>query len=395
MTYEKLTVARRAIAFAYHWTDCDYVAQFEVLEQYWKKLSPDLISSLKSFKIFPRKGSVKREVTGGDGTGVTVISGDKDKKLTDEEKAKKRQDAFERHVRLATERLPDGWKVKRSKNFVAITHVDPKFTDYVLDQAEAVRAWLDANFGWIGTEYVPGDIIRICTDWNEERSFRDISAKSAAWQTSEVTMSKSTGLSDFHYLNSKVRSTYFRNRNSKLAWSLPPWLSRGIDMMVYSAYMKGGKLEFRADGQEVLTIRQAAKAGKLAAPRDILLATYKPWDGSSDPSKVNDDPLAQASGFVRYLVVGPGKGAVRTKDILKTYIETVIAVGDEADGKAPTSAGEAPKTEEEEAEAFKNRENSWRENEKERLQQIFDRVFGQWTDADWSAVERSYQAYVT
>ena len=127
VTYEKLTVARRAIAFSYHADDCDYVAQYEVLEQWWEKLSPRLIASLKSFKIFPRKGSVKRETTGGDGTGVTVIDGEK--KLTDEEKAKKRQETFERRVRLASERLPDGWKIKRSKNFVAITHVDARFTD--------------------------------------------------------------------------------------------------------------------------------------------------------------------------------------------------------------------------------------------------------------------------
>ena len=75
-------------------------------------------SSLKSFKIFPRKGSIKRETTGGDGSGVTLRSDD-EKKGTPEERAKLRAENFERRVRVASERLPEGWKVKRSKNFVA------------------------------------------------------------------------------------------------------------------------------------------------------------------------------------------------------------------------------------------------------------------------------------
>ena len=63
--------------------------------------------------------------------------------------------------------------------------------------------------------------------------------------------------------------------------------------------------------------------------------------------------------------------------------------------RARPQAEEAPKTEEEEEARFKNRQTAWRDNEKERLQQVFDQVFGQWTEADWSAVEKSYAAYVS
>ena len=392
--YEKLTVARRAIAFAYHFDDCDYAAQYEVLESYWDKLSPALITALKSFKIFPRKGTIKRETT-GDGSGVTVTSSDS--KLTDEERAKKRQEKFEQRVRIGQERLPDGWKMKRSKNFVAFTHVDMKYTDYVLDQAEALRAWLDANFGWVGTGYVSGDVIRICTNYDEERAFRDTSSRSGSWSVSEVTMSRDGGQSEFRYLNDRIQDRYFRERNSDLAFKMPPWLSRGIDRMIASSYMKAGKLEFRADGQEILAVRLAAKAGKLAKPRDIVLATYKPFAPStftSDPSRMkpSEDPLDQAPGFVRWLVIGPGSKNPRTKELLRTYIEALLGVERTIDlSKMP----DEPKTEEEEEERFKNKQSAWRDNEKQRLQEVFDKVFGQWTDADWSAVEKSYTAYVS
>jgi hypothetical protein len=399
VTYEKLTVARHVIAFAYHWDDCDYVAQYgEVLETQWKKLSPELITTLKSFKIFPRKGSVKREVTSDDPSGVTILKGDKDKASTAADRAKQRIEKFEQRVRVASERLPEGWKMKRSKNFVAFTHVDMKYTDYVLSQAEALRAWLDEKFGWIGDEYVSSDIIRICASSEERSAFTDTSAKSS-W-VSEIVMSADGRFYEFRSLNDAVRDRYFRERNVDLAYSMPAWLDRGLDSLISSSYMKGGKLEFRPDLQEVINLKGSARAGTLIPPREIMLATYKPWvPGAAgtpfQPMKPSGDPLDQASGFVRWLVMGPGAKNPRTKDLLKTYFDAIAEVRKESMGKSDAKPDEAPKTEEEEAARFKANQTSWRDNEPERVKQIFDRVFGQWTDADWSAVEKSYQAFVS
>ena len=163
--------------------------------------------------------------------------------------------------------------------------------------------------------------------------------------------------------------------------------------------MKGGRLEFRPDLQEIVNLKGSARASSLASPRDIVRATYKPYVSGSgsnfEPFKPSGDPLDQASGFVRWLVMGPGAKNPRTKDLLKTYFEAMAAVRKESEGKTVATPTEAPKTEEEEEAAFKNRQSEWRDNEKERLQQIYDKVFGQWTDADWSAVEKSYLAFVS
>lgn len=400
VTYEKLTIPRHVVAFAYHWEDCDYVAQYgEVLESQWKKLSPELFTTLKSFKIFPRKGSVKREVTSDDPSGVTIVKGDKDGVSTAAERAKQRVDRFEQRVRVASERLPEGWKMKRSKNFVAFTHVDMKYTDYVLSQAEALRAWLDEKFGWIGDEYVSGDIIRICANYEERSAFTDTSSKSS-W-VSEIVMSADGRFYEFRNLNDGVRERYFRERNTDLSYTMPAWLSRGLDSLISSSYMKGGRLEFRPDLQEIINLKGSARAGTLIPPREIMLATYKPYvpgaSGGSpfQPMKPSGDPLDQASGFVRWLVMGPGAKNPRTKDLLKTYFDAITEVRKESLGKTDAKPEEAPKTEEEEAARFKANQSSWRDNETERVKQIFDKVFAQWTDADWSAVEKSYQAFVS
>ena len=402
VTYEKLTAPRHTIAFAYHFDDCDYVAQYgEVLEQYWKKLSPELITTLKSFKIFPRKGSVKREVTGEDPTGVTIIDGDKDKSATPEARTKKKQDLFEQRVRVANERLPEGWKMKRSKNFVAFTHVDARYTDYVLAQAEAMRAWLDEKFGWIGEDFVSGDIIRICASYEERNAFSDTSSKSGYWVRSEIVMSRDGGFYEFRSLNTRVQERYFRERNAELAGTMPAWLEKGLDSMISSSYMRAGKLEFRPDLQELINLKGSAKAGTLIPPREIMKATYKPYVPSATgsnpfaPMKPSGDPLDQASGFVRWLILGPGARNSRTKDLLKTYFDAIAQVRKEALGKTDAKPQEAPKTEEEEEARFKANQTSWRDNETERVQQIFDKVFGQWTEADWTAIEKSYQAFVS
>lgn len=49
----------------------------------------------------------------------------------------------------------------------------------------------------------------------------------------------------------------------------------------------------------------------------------------------------------------------------------------------------AAKTEEEEEEQFKNRQNYWQDRQKDLLKAVYDKVFGQWTEADWAALERS------
>lgn len=400
VAYEKLTVPRHGVAYVYHAEDIDYCATLEVLEQDWTKLSGMLFQALKSFKVFPRKGSVKRETTGDD----VVLTADLSK-LTPEERLKRRLSKFERDLEIAKSRLPEGWTVKRSKNYVAISHVDDKYTAKMLDQAEAVRAWADATFPWWGDGFPGPQTLRICKDSDEERAFRDLSSRSAASWTSEITMSKDEGPTGFRWFAQTLFDRWLDEKSPALAYSQPPWLSQGIREWVGSAVYKAGKLDFRADVDTAVALKLAAKQKKLLLPRELLLSTYEDLSERDKALEAGagKDPAAaelarrmsawsQASGFVRYLLAGPGKSAARTKDLLPRYVAALKEHLAADEGKSSSSEG-APKTEEEEAERFKNRQSYWKEHQKEMLKAVFDKTFEGFTDDDWTALDKSYTGW--
>jgi hypothetical protein len=400
VAYEKLTVPRHGLAFVYHAQDVDYCVTTEVLEQHWKNLSPSLLRAMKSFKVFPRKGSVKPETT-GDRPDI-VLRGDASK-LTPQERYSRRIQAFDRAVSIGTERLPKGWKVEKSKNFVAFSHADDKFTDLVLDQSEGVRAWLDANLAFVGDGLPGPQILRICKDYDEERSFRDLSSRSNAW-VSEICLSKQDkewgGLGN---VAGEVFDGWLEDKAPHLGYSLPPWLGDGIREWVGSGTVKGGKLEFKSDADLTVALRTAKKQGTLIMPKEMLLTTFAELmgmnrEGGGGPGGLPFDPFAQtsprqqAAGFVRFLLAGPGRTQARTKDLLARYVENLSCVVKDEDGKT-TIDTKAPETEEEEEEQFKNRKSFWQDNQKDLLKKVFDKTFADWTSSDWSAVEKAYRAF--
>jgi hypothetical protein len=406
VAYEKLTVPRHGLAYVYHAEDIDYCLTTEVLEQYWDKLSPALYKVMKSVKIFPRKGTVKREVTGDDAD--ITIRGDLSK-LSPEDRYKRRQANFEKSLKVATERLTDGWFVKRSKNYVALSHTDEKYTTGVLDLAEAVRAWAEATLPYYGNGISGSELIRICKDYDEERAFRDTSARSG-W-VHEVTVSRNEGIFGPGNVASTIFDRWLDDKNPRLAYGKPPWLDGGLREWVGTAYLKGGKLAFRNDADTTGALKQAAKSNTLIMPRDMLVMSYDdlmqrekdsqgggsgPLPGGMPiPGMGRASPWQQTAGFVRFLLDGPGKGNARTKDLLKAYVLELDAFLKAEDEKSSGTDYKAPKSEEEEEARFKNREAYWKDHQKDLLKAVFDKVFKDWTDADWKALDKSFKSYAS
>lgn len=409
--YEKLTVPRHGIAFVYHTEDVDFCATIEVLEQHWEKLKPLLLTTMKSFKVIPRKaaGKVGQAATTGEGGAAPTPPVDT-AKLTPEERAKARQQRFERDLKTATDRLPDGWTVKRSKNYVALTHVDDKYTSKILELAESVRAWAETNLGYFGDGVAGSDMFRICKDQAEERSFTDLSSRSGGW-SSEIVISKDDGLSEIQWIAYKVFSRWVADKNPRMRYGMPPWLDRGLDAFMGAAYPRGGKLEFRPDGDLIVALKLAAKFKQLIPVREMVQLTstelMKKFEDMQGTGKGNAEaqemlkhkmsPWQQTAGFIRFLMQGPGRTNPRTKDLLKNYVLALDEVL-RGDDEKPLEAGAMPaaaKTEEEEEEQFKNRQNYWQDRQKDLLKAVYDKVFGQWTEADWAALERSYAAFAS
>jgi hypothetical protein len=400
VAYEKLTVPRHGLAFVYHTADVDYCVTTEVLEQHWKSLSPALLRAMKSFKAIPRKAAIKRETTG---ERPDIVLRGAAEKLPPAERHGRRVKAFERAVSIATERLPKDWKVAKSENFTAFTHADDKFTDAILDQCEGVRAWLEGNLGFMG-DGIPGpQILRICKDYDEERSFRDLSSRSNAW-VSEICLSKQDkawGALDL--VAGEVFERWLADKAPHLEYSLPPWLSTGIREWVGSGTLKGGKVVFKADAELAVALKLAKKQGTLILPKDMLLTTFSELMGLDREASPGADgtpfdpfsrtsPRQQAAGFVRFLLDGPGRTHARTKGLLPRYVAELAAVVKDEDGKT-IEATKAPETEEEEEEQFKNRKSFWQDNQKDLLRKVFDKTFADWTPADWSSVEKAYRAF--
>jgi hypothetical protein len=421
VAYEKLTTPRHGLAFVYHAEDIDYCVTTEVLEQDWKKLSGSLLSALRSFKIFPRKGVLKRETAGG---GLADVVADA-KDDTPEGRFKRRRDSFDRRLSLCRDRLTPGWKVEPSDSghYVALTHADAKFTNLVLKQADGVREWADEELGYFG-DGIPGpEIIRIFKDWDEERAFGDISSHSGgsggtisvggsglgrirfwAWD-SEITLSRREGWWGLGTVAGSIYHRWLRDKNPHFAYALPEWLDRGIDEYVSRAYFKGGKLEFRPDLDTTVALKLAAKQGTLIKVRDLLQMSYKDLQKLQNPG-IDNSPRGfssgayqQASGFVRYLLAGPGKTNPMTKDLLKTYVKNLDQYIQEREAKPIEETAKdkvkAPETEEEEDKRLKERSDWWSDDtrEKELLKAVFDKTFQTWKDSDWAALERSYRTF--
>jgi hypothetical protein len=399
--YEKLTTPRHGIAFVYHAADIDYCATCEMLETAWKKQSGPIVGMLKSFKIFPRKGIVKRETTGED---RVVVSGDTSK-MTPEERYKDRVAKFERKLKLATDRLTAGWVVKRSKNYVAIAHCDAKFTDLVLDQAEGIRAWADKNLDYFGDGMPGPEMIRICKDDAEESSFRNLSSRSASWVKEIVISRDDAAWGGLGHVAAEIFDAWLYDKNPDLAYSLPPWLGQGIREWVSNAIVRGGKLEFRQDVDTAVSLKLAAKNGTLMMPREMLQMTYDElFEKLKDPSPRGPDvrgfgywtsPWQQTAGFVRYLLAGPGRTNANTKDLLHLYISNLDTINKERATEDKDNAGATKKaeTEEEEDEQFKSRQSYWKQHEKDVLKAVFDKTFGTWSESDWNALQKSYRTW--
>ena len=382
--FEKLTVARRALAWVFKDEVGEWAVHFEALEDWWEKVSPEYARCLRSFKFIPRTRPSAAGAKSADDDFETLFEM---KKSPPAERAAKRSELFDRELRTAIERLPSGWIRKKSANFHALSHVDDRYTTRILEQAEAITAWLGQNFSWVG-DGIPGPaIVRICKDDDEYRAVAETSRDSFFRRSFELPTYKdvdegrqSFGVQNF---NQGLVELWLHDKNPRLAWGMPPWVQLGISQFLMTASAKGGRLEFKPDEWEKELMREAEQKGRIARPRDLMVS------GMQEISKT-EHGWAQCGVFMRYLWTGPRSAT--TRELFKDYMKHFLAVLEEEEKEEEAGMGkkgDKPKTEEEEEARFRQRT----QREKKRLEQVFLRAFGSWTEADWAAFDRSYLAF--
>ena len=317
--------------------------------------------------------------------------------MTAIERMKFRKDQAKKILDQAIAKLPDGWSHKESAHFDALTHVDARSTKKFLDQAEAIRDWLDKNFFEIGEDYVPRVILRVCLDSTEEGSY--LSGSSDAWSSGsrEIVVSKKSSYSrgaEMEWLSGGICRQWMSDKNKILAGYLPTWVGYGIRQYVKSGTLKGRKLQFKPDSWERDQLRVGERENKLVKCQDLIMMTRKDFEKSY---RKNGSCLSvQCGSLVRYLMSSKCQRSKKTKGILVTYLRHVNDLARElekkykAEREKARKPGDKEETEEEE-EAARKREREENEKDSRRvMDEAFKRAFGDWTDKDWAAFERGW-----
>lgn len=367
----------------------DLAIECEILEQVVDKLQPTIMNAFKTFKLIPRDPNAKKENVGG-GPKLKVV----DPNETPEQQKKRRLEMEDRMFKKAIADLPKDWTTKRTAHFLILNHAGAKYQEKVIAHAEAVRTWLEKEFGDIGPGYVQGCIIRICKDRDEERAFSSGSGDSWSSDSRELVTSESKdGFNEyeFQYLGRGLLSMFFHDKNDDLYSALPQWLEGGLKEYIGTAVLKAGQLNFVGDSSEKDTMREGWQKSKFKPVRTLFEATMKDMWGGEDGRYVS----VQCTSLVRYLM-GPGKGVKKHATLIKDYLKHLLATMQENEkaARAAVKAEGGAKTEEEEEEEFrKRRKQDWSAKEKEFLQQVMKSVFESWTDADWAGLHASWEKF--
>jgi hypothetical protein len=374
---------RRIFGWEFAGEDCYWGLVAEILVQEEKGLKPELFKSFATFRTFPRTGVLPNSARTGE--DVTVVGGDKkEEDLSPEERKKRRQEATGRALERIKQNLPPGWKVVEGKNFIAVTHTDDRFTREVLTHAEALRAWLEKEFGYVGSGFAGKVIIRILADNQEYQSY----TQSRVWSydaPEALTYKDKEGWVDWNMdsLNGSIYDIWMRDKNERLLWAFPDWLQWGLRFFVQQARSKNGRIEFKADIWDSVQMKNIRRADEILLPRTYFTMT-------SGELWVLKDASTQSQFFVNFLVAGAASRSPRYRNVLPDYIKSLIFLLDMEPAAGPADAKE-PQNEKEEQEMVKARQKAWRDRENEIAQKLLERTFSGWSDRDWDAFAALYR----
>ena len=391
---EKLTWGgkKRLIAGIFHHEDGDYVVQFEILEDSYKKLKNDCYGCLKSFQFIARTGSIGRTTTEGAAEFV-----DEDK-LTPAERKKRRLAKQEGAFKKSVSKLPKGWGSFEYKGVFVLHHTDKKYAMKIAKRVVAVKGWLDKNLDYLGDEFVRPMIVRVCKSRDEVNSYADTSAD--AWFNAESEIvtyeDKSAGSRSwaFELVVRGALRAWLADKNYDLYMATPAWFDYGLQQYLGTATVKGSRLAFKPDEWEMTRLREQKQADELQRIDDMAQMPWREYKFTYQ---------AQSAQLLRFLFDGPGRGLKGAKTFLKDYLTAIIEMLDEREkarkAKEKEEEGaeaepDKPKTEEEEAEEFQKRREEWRKKEKEMLEEAFQRAFSAWKKSTWETMEKSFQKFM-
>lgn len=392
---EKLSNAPRFIYTRIYRTDeIDYAVQMEVLQTEDKKLKRTIQNSFQSFELIERSG----ESLGDKSDWVSILDMNKG---TPKERRNKRMKSEAAERERASASVPDSWTVKEVGPFLLLSDTDPKFTKKIGDHALAVTKWMEKTFPYVGQgEYARSPIIRILAndeEWGafaagsgDQRSGFNLIAGSLEVYTAK-TSSGYTGFA-IDQLNGSIFRRWFSEKDSDMYGAMATWLQFGLQTVIQSARADGKKVKFQ-NSRDVIQTRTLIAQDKGMTPHEIMRLRRSDVFASGTEG---DSIRMQAAAFSRYIASKDARKNKQAKKFLETYLTTVKEVAAELDEKNKARNKEAKEatTEEEEEAQVRERAERRRAQEKELIQLVLERGFGDWTDSDWKSLDKAWKAWL-
>lgn len=394
-------VPRRLISYVFEGDEADYAVEFEVLEDHYKKLRPLCYRALKTFKFIDRAAALSAGTTGSNrvvkadtkslGLSSLSHSGRKTWRKKPAAERKKRRKAHEdSRIARMTKEVPKGWKVKKSKHVLVLTHADAKYTAKIIKAAEAFRSWLDKKFGKVSDEYPMKAIIRICADSSEARLYTQSSGDAFDPESGnrEIVLYKDASFrgtsSEFSNLFGSMYYSYIFDKDPYLYSYGPAWIRSAIWNYVQTGKVKGRSVVFEPGTSEKDALRMARRREAMKSAKEILNMT------STEMNKLYESRyrlnIAMAMQLLRY-VEGEGRRQKFLKGFVVKYMKGVIAEGERlaSKGRKYTSAD----TEEEEEARDKERKQAGAKQQKEVMKALAQSVCN-WSDKQWATLEKGF-----
>ncbi|MCZ6786485.1 MAG: hypothetical protein O7E54_04895 [Planctomycetota bacterium] len=381
----------RIVTWVYHFDDIDFAIQFRIFASHIDKYKGTFKTCLKSF----RRARRKKSMPGGVTTGKKIVEDVDEDELTPEELKKHRHALFERKLRREVDALPKGWFHMRSKNYVALSNADKKFTKESLVHAEAIRTYLEKTFGHIGDDYVPPGLIRIFNSREEEVAFQQ-GTKSVWFGTvSPILLTRKRGEYadwEYEYLNGRVTSQWLSFRNRHLDWNMPFWFETGLEQHMKFAAVKGRKVTgFKPDPYDKASLRTMLKQGKAAELMSLFQGNERGIYS------------LQAGSVVSYLLGKGNRG--KWKNSVQNYLKNLIKVIEEEEkrlkvktdaalGRASENAMEdEDEDEDDEANDGPSEDfvRAFKDKAKNIRKRAFEMTFGEMSEKDWKKLDTRWR----
>jgi hypothetical protein len=394
---EKMGAPKLILTWIFHGEDIDYAVQTMVFTSEYKKLKKVIDRSFKSFKLIERNG----ESLAGGMTGMTFITR---KDMDDEdpkERRSKRMTSEDQVRKRAVDSLPDDWEAANHGNILTLSHVDKKLAKRFGEQSDALLKYFEDEFPYWGNgEYARKPMLRIFKDYEEMVAYikggRINTYTTSGTPTMEIPTYKPSGGftgKEVDNVNRAILTSWLYERDPDLYNGIPQWLKGGLRYVIGGLRKDGRKLKWRENDNDRQRAKEYRGKGVDTHPRELLTFTASDFSdaGGSADRETYQRNLVMSYAFVRFLLSKECKKNKHTKDLLETYVTTLDSVIEEMSERMDElNEYEAPKTEEEEANAGQARAERFRQMERETVDATFERAFGDWGDEEWDRVHKAF-----